>query len=302
MRLVPLGPIPYDGPEFPGLSTEQYSLEGPSDLLAGLTRTLMERIGQGKDRNLLLADARPFRAAGADPGRCTLVTPGGLWILLEPATASEFGLAREMVPFLYHFHLPTPSREAQGAKRAALAMIEDWLLARAADRKALELGFAHGEWARTLLRGEPAGFPSPPESALTPESRARLALTLTACLLAEPEVAVDGRILPETQAAFADRLMEARRDFPQAFDVAHGTAHLLREVGLESEQGLLEAFLALLTRTPLLAPLGVEAVLNRTGLHLRSLPQARQPAPPPPGRNAPCPCGSGKKFKHCCGA
>ncbi|MGI6100528.1 MAG: SEC-C metal-binding domain-containing protein, partial [Kiritimatiellia bacterium] len=21
-----------------------------------------------------------------------------------------------------------------------------------------------------------------------------------------------------------------------------------------------------------------------------------------PGRNAPCPCGSGRKFKHCCGA
>jgi hypothetical protein len=23
--------------------------------------------------------------------------------------------------------------------------------------------------------------------------------------------------------------------------------------------------------------------------------------PPPPSRNAPCPCGSGKKFKRCCG-
>jgi hypothetical protein len=261
----------------------------------------MERIGQGKERNLLLVDARPFRAAGADPGRCTLVTPGGLWILLEPATATEFGLAREMVPFLYHFHLPTPSREAQGAKRAALVIIEDWLLARAADRKALELGFTHEEWARSLLRGEPAGFPSPPEGALTPEFRVRLALTLTACLVAEPEVAVDGRILPETQATFADRLLEARRDFPWAFDVAHGAAHLLREVGLESEQGLLEAFLALLTRTPLLAALGMEAALKKTGLHLRHLREARQPAAPRPGRNAPCPCGSGKKFKHCCG-
>ena len=28
------------------------------------------------------------------------------------------------------------------------------------------------------------------------------------------------------------------------------------------------------------------------------------PAPPPQkvARNAPCPCGSGKKYKHCCGA
>jgi len=301
MRLVPLGPIRYDGPEFPGLFVEQYGLEAPTGLLAGLTRTLMERIGQGRARNLLLADAQPFCAAGADPGRNALVTPGGLWILLTPATATEFGLAREIVPFLYHLHLPTPSREVQGKEHAALVMIEDWLLARAADRKALELGFAHEEWARTLLRGEPAGFPPPPEEGLGPEPRVRLALALTACLVAEPEVAMDGRILPETQAAFADRLAEARRDFPQAFAVAHGAAHLLRETGLESEEGLREAFLALLLRTPLLAPLGMEAVWKKTGLHLRSLPPARAPAARRPGRNAPCPCGSGKKFKHCCG-
>ena len=31
------------------------------------------------------------------------------------------------------------------------------------------------------------------------------------------------------------------------------------------------------------------------GRNLRSL------APPPVGRNAPCPCGSGKKYKQCCG-
>ncbi len=301
MRLAPLGPIPYDGPEFPGLVTEQHGLEAPSDLLAGLTRTLMERIGQGRERNLLLVDAGPFRAAGADPGRCTLVTPGGLWVMLTPSTATEFGLAREMVPFLYHLHLPTPSESVEGARRAALAMIEDWLLARAADRKVLELGFAHEEWARTLLRGEPVGFPAPPEDALAPESRVRLALTLTACLLAEPEVAVDGRILPETQAAFADRIAEGRRDFPQAFALAHAAAHLLREIGLESEEGLLEAFLALLTRLPLLAPLGMEALAKKTGIHLRFLPQARQPGTSRPGRNDPCPCGSGKKFKHCCG-
>ncbi|NLZ89152.1 MAG: hypothetical protein GX916_06585, partial [Clostridiales bacterium] len=27
-----------------------------------------------------------------------------------------------------------------------------------------------------------------------------------------------------------------------------------------------------------------------------------QPRPKKPARNAPCPCGSGKKYKHCCGA
>jgi uncharacterized protein len=33
----------------------------------------------------------------------------------------------------------------------------------------------------------------------------------------------------------------------------------------------------------------------------RSAPQ-RRPTAPKTGRNDPCPCGSGKKFKKCCGA
>lgn len=46
------------------------------------------------------------------------------------------------------------------------------------------------------------------------------------------------------------------------------------------------------------------AVLGRTVEEtLRRGPRQEQSAPPvrPPGRNDPCPCGSGKKFKHCCG-
>ncbi|RCK79937.1 MAG: hypothetical protein OZSIB_3806 [Candidatus Ozemobacter sibiricus] len=40
---------------------------------------------------------------------------------------------------------------------------------------------------------------------------------------------------------------------------------------------------------------------------LRQLEEARHPPEPltadaRPDRNAPCPCGSGKKFKKCCGA
>jgi len=31
-----------------------------------------------------------------------------------------------------------------------------------------------------------------------------------------------------------------------------------------------------------------------------SIPQARKEAPKA-GRNDPCPCGSGKKYKNCCG-
>jgi preprotein translocase subunit SecA len=37
--------------------------------------------------------------------------------------------------------------------------------------------------------------------------------------------------------------------------------------------------------------------------HSRPAPMRPAPAAPAPhiGRNDPCPCGSGKKFKHCCG-
>ena len=52
-----------------------------------------------------------------------------------------------------------------------------------------------------------------------------------------------------------------------------------------------------------------------TGKKAADVPRARPPLPPMPllapprqpesrrrvGRNAPCPCGSGKKFKKCCG-
>jgi preprotein translocase subunit SecA len=46
--------------------------------------------------------------------------------------------------------------------------------------------------------------------------------------------------------------------------------------------------------------------------HRKQLPTEEEPALPPPvepvhvdkepGRNDPCPCGSGKKYKKCCGA
>ena len=40
-----------------------------------------------------------------------------------------------------------------------------------------------------------------------------------------------------------------------------------------------------------------EQMINR--LQQTSVPQLK--APPKIGRNAPCPCGSGKKYKKCCG-
>nr|WP_233217455.1 SEC-C metal-binding domain-containing protein [Trinickia dabaoshanensis] len=37
-------------------------------------------------------------------------------------------------------------------------------------------------------------------------------------------------------------------------------------------------------------------------MHERQLATTIQRAAPKIGRNDPCPCGSGKKFKKCCGA
>ena len=35
---------------------------------------------------------------------------------------------------------------------------------------------------------------------------------------------------------------------------------------------------------------------------MKEKPQSQQAATQKISRNAPCPCGSGKKYKHCCGA
>jgi len=54
-----------------------------------------------------------------------------------------------------------------------------------------------------------------------------------------------------------------------------------------------------------------KAILKQNAEMLARMQNRRPPAPPPPalkppsrsvGRNDPCPCGSGKRYKHCCGA
>nr|WP_256922440.1 SEC-C metal-binding domain-containing protein [Pseudomonas savastanoi] len=41
-------------------------------------------------------------------------------------------------------------------------------------------------------------------------------------------------------------------------------------------------------------------IAGRAHFDCRSLPLRREG--PKIGRNAPCPCSSGRKFKHCCGS
>lgn len=45
-----------------------------------------------------------------------------------------------------------------------------------------------------------------------------------------------------------------------------------------------------------------ECVLDIAAFWRRRSNPTQSPARPKPGRNAPCPCGSGKKYKKCCGA
>ena len=76
---------------------------------------------------------------------------------------------------------------------------------------------------------------------------------------------------------------------------------LLEHDGLPKLQGknkreLLEAmeYWQHVIHLPLLNGNTMEGIRNQ-------LIQQQQSAVPKIGRNAPCPCGSGKKFKHCCG-
>lgn len=44
-----------------------------------------------------------------------------------------------------------------------------------------------------------------------------------------------------------------------------------------------------------------EVIANRRYWFERSIPEPVRRPSPKVGRNEPCPCGSGKKFKNCCG-
>ena len=60
------------------------------------------------------------------------------------------------------------------------------------------------------------------------------------------------------------------------------------------------AFADHLTRAQLRLPEDLQA-LARMELHLQPLQQATAIVDKGPGRNDPCPCGSGRKYKKCCG-
>lgn len=92
-------------------------------------------------------------------------------------------------------------------------------------------------------------------------------------------------------------------------DTDHGTGHDVHFLGRLERVGAAHCDLALrlyrdrpLVRAILSDP-GVPAGAGRVALALARHARRARPvqARPQPGRNQPCPCGSGKKHKRCCG-
>ncbi|MGO4879771.1 MAG: SEC-C metal-binding domain-containing protein [Bryobacteraceae bacterium] len=85
---------------------------------------------------------------------------------------------------------------------------------------------------------------------------------------------------------FRDSLAEARRSQTLAFRAQTASLSTHANAALES----------ILADPQIPADVRLQAALA-----LRCRPSTTAPAPPArPGRNQPCPCGSGRKFKHCC--
>jgi len=86
-------------------------------------------------------------------------------------------------------------------------------------------------------------------------------------------------------------------DAQEVYGVAHGQASLgsLKAPTLEGGPMAKPLWAALLQQV------GVEKLRRRYAAARKAAPKpAPPPAAPHTGRNAPCPCGSGKKFKRCC--
>jgi uncharacterized protein YecA (UPF0149 family) len=49
-----------------------------------------------------------------------------------------------------------------------------------------------------------------------------------------------------------------------------------------------------------LYPIFVQDIAQWKNIGLEEIPEPVRNSEPKVGRNEPCPCGSGKKFKHCC--
>ena len=90
----------------------------------------------------------------------------------------------------------------------------------------------------------------------------------------------------------------------ESYDMFNGMVHFIRE---ETVRRLYQARVERLPerrRTVNLdaAKAGLQGAENTNGQAKKGGAPTNKAMPGAPGRNQPCPCGSGKKYKHCCGA
>lgn len=108
-----------------------------------------------------------------------------------------------------------------------------------------------------------------------------------------------------------DCLMEAAIDHCQTLDIKHGLPEFLQEIDWESKDDLqhfIDLFMEFENDTPLWFNKGnapMEVFSNKQITKDIQAPSKNNvieiPKKPKIGRNEPCPCGSGKKYKNCCG-
>jgi len=99
-------------------------------------------------------------------------------------------------------------------------------------------------------------------------------------------------------------LLEAKRHAPLLFPILAlgGGPNRLSELGLDAE--LVEEIAQAAPEVLPACVMGIEEFWRERRTRPSSGPTAERivgALPPKPGRNHPCPCGSGKKFKKCCG-
>lgn len=125
----------------------------------------------------------------------------------------------------------------------------------------------------------------------------------------DPRVYVDGEAWAH---GFMQGIELSQQDWQPLFEDAQGQAwirsiYLLGANHVSQEEEELMRWPAQREELAKAIPAGVAAIYRywlpyRKAVHERQIATTIQRATPKIGRNDPCPCGSGKKFKKCCGA
>ncbi|MEI4272094.1 preprotein translocase subunit SecA [Klenkia sp. LSe6-5] len=188
------------------------------------------------------------------------------------------GIKEESVGFLFNLEVKTKEQqEAEAKAKQATAEAEALARAQAGNDKVL----ARAAAARAAAAMKPAPAAETP-AAETPAAETPAAGTPAAAEAAAPDV-------PDAPTA------AARRSSPAGTPTGTGTGPELAVEGLERPRGSADLSYS--------APgLDGAAETRRPGGKASAAKSATVTGTKAPARNAPCPCGSGKKYKQCHGA